>query len=144
MKTTYIVATRFWDRFAGLPLYPGYTVSLSDANRTVAFANDKGAPISNELHSPSDEDFAFIKGMYDGLIKDGTLRVSAPKKPVGPPSKPDAPKPEAKTESPSASEPVKDEAPKAEEAKPEAKTDDQAQVVPTGAKATVTAAKKGK
>jgi hypothetical protein len=114
MKTTFSVIARYFDRFAGLWLAPGYSVVLHPGRRLVEFLNDKGVALTNELHSPTDDDFAFVKGELDKLVTAGTLAIAAPAKKVA--GKQTAPKIDPPAEDPppdhQPNEPAKENSPK--------------------------------
>lgn len=76
MKTTYTVSQRYFDRFAGLHMHPGYSVVLYPERRIVEFLNDNGVSLTNENHSPTDDDFSFVKGEYEKLAAEGKMKVA--------------------------------------------------------------------
>lgn len=105
MKTTYTVSERYFDRFAGMNIYPGCTITLRPSSRTVAWGG-----MTNDLHSPTDEDFAFVTGEYEKLAKAGVMAVTAPA------TKQPAPKQEADKQA-APPDPPKSDAPKADAGK---------------------------
>ncbi|MDE2098805.1 MAG: hypothetical protein KGL39_16250 [Patescibacteria group bacterium] len=77
MQTAYAVVRPYFDRFAGMNIYVGCTVTLRPGSRTIAWGGKSGEPLTNDLHSPTDEDFAFVTGEYEKLAKAGVMAVAA-------------------------------------------------------------------